>query len=99
VAQNAASSERSFQAFKGKTKNYKALVADVNLKGRLSGWDMRDRSGKSTRRSRSFTCPGLCSAFIIAMRGSIGSPPCFAIRISSSVGVCHSGACCSAWAT
>jgi hypothetical protein len=26
--------------FKRKTKNYKALVADVNLKGRMSGWEV-----------------------------------------------------------
>jgi hypothetical protein len=26
--------------FKGKTKNYKALVTDVNLKGRINGWEV-----------------------------------------------------------
>jgi len=34
------SAEEALTLFKGKTKNYKALVADVNLKGRLSGWDV-----------------------------------------------------------
>jgi hypothetical protein len=26
--------------FKGKTKNYKALVTDVNLKGTINGWEV-----------------------------------------------------------
>jgi hypothetical protein len=26
--------------FKGKTKNYKARVTDVNLKGRINGWEV-----------------------------------------------------------
>jgi DNA-binding response OmpR family regulator len=34
------SGEEALTLFKGKTKNYKALVADVNLKGRISGWDV-----------------------------------------------------------
>lgn len=34
------SAEEALTLFKGKTKNYKALVADVNLKGRLSGWNV-----------------------------------------------------------
>ncbi len=34
------SGEEALTLFKGKTKNYKALVADVNLKGRMSGWEV-----------------------------------------------------------
>src|SRR4051812_28236983 len=34
------SAEEALTLFKGGTKNYKALVADVSLKGRLSGWDV-----------------------------------------------------------
>src|SRR6267378_2586300 len=34
------SGEEALTLFKGRTKNYKALVTDVNLKGRMSGWDV-----------------------------------------------------------
>jgi DNA-binding response OmpR family regulator len=34
------SGEEALTLFKGGTKNYKALVTDVKLKGRLSGWDV-----------------------------------------------------------
>jgi DNA-binding response OmpR family regulator len=34
------SAEEALTLFKGGSKNYKALVTDVNLKGRLSGWDV-----------------------------------------------------------
>jgi CheY-like chemotaxis protein len=34
------SGEEALTLFKGKTKNFKALVADVNLKGRMSGWEV-----------------------------------------------------------
>ena len=34
------SGEEALTLFKGENKNYKALVTDVNLKGRLSGWEM-----------------------------------------------------------
>jgi DNA-binding response OmpR family regulator len=34
------SAEEALTLFKGGTKNYKALVTDVNLKGRLSGWEV-----------------------------------------------------------
>jgi DNA-binding response OmpR family regulator len=34
------SAEEALTLFKGGAKNYKALVADVNLKGRMSGWDV-----------------------------------------------------------
>ena len=34
------SAEEALTLFKSGTKNYKALVADVTLKGRLSGWDV-----------------------------------------------------------
>ena len=34
------SGEEALTLFKGKTKNYKALVADVNLKGRINGWEV-----------------------------------------------------------
>jgi len=32
------SGEEALTLFKGRLKNYKALVTDVNLKGRMSGW-------------------------------------------------------------
>src|SRR5712672_3701092 len=34
------SGEEALTLFKGKLKNYKALVTDKNLKGRMSGWDV-----------------------------------------------------------
>jgi DNA-binding response OmpR family regulator len=34
------SGEEGLTSFKGGMKNYRALVTDVNLKGRLSGWDV-----------------------------------------------------------
>jgi len=34
------SAEEALTLFKGGSKNYKALVTDVSLKGRLSGWDV-----------------------------------------------------------
>jgi len=34
------SGEEALTLFKGRTKNYKALVTDVNLKGRMSGWQV-----------------------------------------------------------
>jgi DNA-binding response OmpR family regulator len=34
------SGEEALTLFKGGTKNYKALVTDVNLKGRMSGWEV-----------------------------------------------------------
>jgi DNA-binding response OmpR family regulator len=34
------SAEEALTLFKSGMKNYKALVADVNLKGRLSGWEV-----------------------------------------------------------
>jgi CheY-like chemotaxis protein len=34
------SGEEALTLFKGGTKNYKALVTDVSLKGRMSGWDV-----------------------------------------------------------
>lgn len=34
------SGEEALTLFKGGTKNYKALVTDVNLKGRMNGWDV-----------------------------------------------------------
>jgi len=34
------SGEEALTLFRGKLKNYKALVTDVGLKGRLSGWDV-----------------------------------------------------------
>ncbi len=34
------SSEEALTLFKSGVKEYRALVADVNLKGRLSGWDL-----------------------------------------------------------
>jgi DNA-binding response OmpR family regulator len=34
------SGEEAMTLFKGRLKNYKALVTDVNLKGRLNGWDV-----------------------------------------------------------
>ncbi len=37
------SGEEALTLFKGGLKNYKALVADVNLKGRLNGWDVARR--------------------------------------------------------
>ena len=34
------SGEEGLTLFKGGLKNYRALVTDVNLKGRISGWDV-----------------------------------------------------------
>ena len=34
------SGEEALTLFKGGLKNYKALVTDVNLKGRMSGWEV-----------------------------------------------------------
>ncbi|MET4024380.1 response regulator [Bradyrhizobium sp. S3.2.12] len=34
------SAEEALTLFKSEMKEYRALVADVNLKGRLSGWDL-----------------------------------------------------------
>jgi DNA-binding response OmpR family regulator len=34
------SAEEALALFKAGAKNYRALVTDVNLKGRLSGWDV-----------------------------------------------------------
>ncbi|WP_291866745.1 response regulator [Bradyrhizobium sp.] len=34
------SGEEALTLFKGGLKNYKALVTDVNLKGRLDGWEV-----------------------------------------------------------
>jgi DNA-binding response OmpR family regulator len=34
------SGEEALTLFKGGTKNYKALVTDVNLKGRINGWEV-----------------------------------------------------------
>ena len=51
------SGEEALTLFKGGLKNYKALVTDVSLKGRMAAGKSRDRSGKSTRLSRSFTFP------------------------------------------
>jgi DNA-binding response OmpR family regulator len=36
----ASSAEEAIILLKGKATNYKALVTDINLKGRLSGWDV-----------------------------------------------------------
>jgi hypothetical protein len=50
-----------------------------------------------TRLRRGFiaTCGSRrCSAFIIAIRAIIGSPPRSAIMIKSSVAVCHGAVCC-----
>jgi len=37
------SGEEALTLFKGGLKNYKALVTDINLKGRLNGWDVARR--------------------------------------------------------
>jgi DNA-binding response OmpR family regulator len=37
------SAEEALTVFMGGTKKYKALVTDVHLKGRLSGWDVARR--------------------------------------------------------
>lgn len=34
------SGEEALTLFRGELKNYKALIADVGLKGRLSGWEV-----------------------------------------------------------
>jgi DNA-binding response OmpR family regulator len=34
------SGEEALTLFKGRIKNYRALVTDVNLKGHLNGWDV-----------------------------------------------------------
>jgi len=36
------SGEEALTLFKGRLKNYKALVTDVSLKGRLNGWESRE---------------------------------------------------------
>jgi DNA-binding response OmpR family regulator len=40
VAEILSSGEEALTLFKSGLKNYNALVTDVNLKGRLSGWDV-----------------------------------------------------------
>jgi DNA-binding response OmpR family regulator len=37
------SGEEALTLFKGGLKNYKALVTDINLKGKLNGWDVARR--------------------------------------------------------
>ena len=37
------SGEEALTLFKGRLKNYKALVTDVSLKGRLNGWEVASR--------------------------------------------------------
>jgi DNA-binding NtrC family response regulator len=39
-AESLSSGEEALTLFRGRVKNYKVLVADVNLRGRLSGWDV-----------------------------------------------------------
>ena len=51
------SAEEALTLFKGKTKNYKALVADVNLKGRLSGWDVARQIREIDPAFPIITCP------------------------------------------
>jgi DNA-binding response OmpR family regulator len=34
------SGEEALTAFRGQLKNYKALITDIGLKGRLSGWEV-----------------------------------------------------------
>jgi DNA-binding response OmpR family regulator len=41
------SGEEALTLFSGRQKDYKALVTDVNLKGRLRGWDVASRIRKS----------------------------------------------------
>jgi len=42
------SGEEALTLFNGGLKNYKALVTDVNLKGRLNGWEVAGGSGRSS---------------------------------------------------
>jgi DNA-binding response OmpR family regulator len=49
------SAEEALALFKAGAKNYRALVTDVNLKGRLSGGTSLGRSGRETRPSPSST--------------------------------------------
>jgi DNA-binding response OmpR family regulator len=49
------SGEEALTLFRGGLKNYKALVTDVALKGRLNGWKSQRSSGKPTLHFRSFT--------------------------------------------
>ena len=49
------SGEEALTLFRAGTRNYRALVTDVGLKGRMSGWKSRNGSGQSTRDVRSFT--------------------------------------------
>jgi CheY-like chemotaxis protein len=39
------SGEEALTLFRGKVADYRALVADVNLKGSLSGWEVAKRIG------------------------------------------------------
>jgi DNA-binding NtrC family response regulator len=39
-AESLSSGEQALTLFRGRVKNYKVLVADVNLRGRLSSWDI-----------------------------------------------------------
>jgi DNA-binding NtrC family response regulator len=39
-AESLSSGEQALTLFRGRVKNYKVLVADVNLRGRLNGWDV-----------------------------------------------------------
>lgn len=49
------SAEEALTLFKSGNKDYRALVTDVNLKGRLSGWDVARQIGKKSRLFRSST--------------------------------------------
>lgn len=49
------SGEEALTLFRGRIRNYRALVTDVRLKGSMSAGTWRDRCGRWIRNSRSST--------------------------------------------
>ena len=43
AADIAPSGEEALTLFMGQTKNYKALITDINLRGKLTGWEVAHR--------------------------------------------------------
>jgi len=51
----AASGEEAVTLLKGRTGNYRALVTDITLRGKIDGWEVASRPGRSTRNFPSST--------------------------------------------
>ena len=51
----APSAEEAVTLLKSKVMDYRALVTDINLPGRLSGWDVAEPPERSIQRFRSCT--------------------------------------------